>query len=349
VSKRNRLFSFNSHSLLKARVNVVVEDKSKTVGSAPSPFDEHAMPTLEQVRAAASLYVVAESGVRVRFGELWEGEQTVVIFLRHFRASACQDYVRSIASDVNVDILRRAGLKIVLLGIGSHTFITPYRNVTGTRLPIFTDPSCSLHRALGMTLKTTYPGPDSERGHYVTYGTLGSIRRTLTDVITRKLPVFERGGDITQLGGEFIFGPGMACAFAHRMKHTRAHRSILDLAATAAAGSPKPPLSTGTSNGIVIDIKKHALQRLSHASAVEDEEAWMAQRRASLARLKKKRRSRRTGERVPGQGRWTDGEGETFEEFKGRLTVFEEDGDGEREEGIDRDAGKMFDLKLEFH
>ena len=45
-----------------------------------------------------------------------------------FRASACQDYVRSLASEVDIDALERAGLKFVIVGMGSHALIGPYRS-----------------------------------------------------------------------------------------------------------------------------------------------------------------------------------------------------------------------------
>jgi hypothetical protein len=48
------------------------------------PFDEHALPTEAQLSAAASLSIIAESGVRVEFGDLWRTQKAVVLFIRHF-------------------------------------------------------------------------------------------------------------------------------------------------------------------------------------------------------------------------------------------------------------------------
>ncbi|EJD06876.1 uncharacterized protein FOMMEDRAFT_41408, partial [Fomitiporia mediterranea MF3/22] len=193
-------------------------------------FDEFALPTAKQLLLASSLSVISESGVRVRFGDVWEKDRTVVIFIRHFRASACQDYIRSIASEVDVEALEKAGLKIVIVGMGSPTLITPYRELTGTTFPIFTDPTLSVYRALGMNLRSTDRGSAAERGHYIASrgGALGSLKRTLQGA--KRLPLFERGGDTTQLGGEFILGPGAStCVYAHRMRTTRAHAPILDV------------------------------------------------------------------------------------------------------------------------
>ncbi|KAI0289318.1 hypothetical protein B0F90DRAFT_858555 [Multifurca ochricompacta] len=47
------------------------------------------------------------------------------------------------------------------------------------------------------------------------------------------MPVWERGGDATQLGGEFVLGPGMSCTYAHRMQTTTGHAPILDVLAAA--------------------------------------------------------------------------------------------------------------------
>ena len=52
---------------------------------AKQAFEEYGTPSIQQVYAAAARHVVAESGVRVRFGELIENGRCIVIFIRHFR------------------------------------------------------------------------------------------------------------------------------------------------------------------------------------------------------------------------------------------------------------------------
>ena len=47
-------------------------------------FDEHAGLTKDQIQKAASLTVIAQSGIRVQFGELFKDRKTIVIFIRHF-------------------------------------------------------------------------------------------------------------------------------------------------------------------------------------------------------------------------------------------------------------------------
>ena len=78
------------------------------------------------------------------------------------------------------------------------------------RLPfeVYTDPQHRIYNALGMTLRSSDPGPDSQKGGYVRHGTVGGITMVVLNAIKVKMPVWEKGGDIEQLGGEFVLGPG---------------------------------------------------------------------------------------------------------------------------------------------
>ncbi len=73
---------------------------------------------------------------------------------------------------------------------------------------MFTDPSLRLHAALGMTLRTNDPGPDSEKGDYCKHGPIGGLAMVVRNALRVGMPVWEKGGDASQLGGEFVLGPG---------------------------------------------------------------------------------------------------------------------------------------------
>ena len=89
-----------------------------------------------------------------------------------------------------------------------------------------------------------------------------------------------------------------------------AHAPILDVVAT-----------TGIRTKGITDSKVDK-RPVSHAS-VHDEEAWMARRRHSLARMRRKRQSRRAGLRNgPGAG-WA-GAGDDMSEVRDRCTAIEE-------------------------
>lgn len=88
--QRTRFLSFSSRSNAKAKQERNSVPKTTQDFSAPermtvSTFHEHVCPTPDQLHRAASTLVLAENGVRVRFGDLWERTKTTVIFVRHFR------------------------------------------------------------------------------------------------------------------------------------------------------------------------------------------------------------------------------------------------------------------------
>jgi hypothetical protein len=73
---------------------------------------------------------------------------------------------------------------------------------------MYTDPSARLYSALGMTLRTLDPGPESKRGKYVKHGVMSGIARVVMNALKVGMPVWEKGGEVSQLGGEFVLGPG---------------------------------------------------------------------------------------------------------------------------------------------
>ena len=83
-----------------------------------------------------------------------------------------------------------------------------HADIFRTPIPMYTDPTLRLYAALGMTLRTNDPGPDSEKGEYVRHGVIGGIAMVVRNALRVAMPVWERGGDATQLGGEFVIGPG---------------------------------------------------------------------------------------------------------------------------------------------
>jgi len=44
-----------------------------------------------------------------------------------------------------------------------------------------------------------------------------------------KMPIATNAGNLSQLGGEFVLGPGLSCSFVARMSTTRAHTPIRDV------------------------------------------------------------------------------------------------------------------------
>jgi hypothetical protein len=130
----------------------------------------------------------------------------------------------SINSSVQIDMLDHKGLNLVVIGNGSFSMIKSYRStfklysyvqlthkyaeIFKSPYKVYTDPSMHVYSALGMTMRTTDAGPSNECGEYVKRGLVGGIAMVVKNALKSRLPVWEKGGDIKQLGGEFVLGPG---------------------------------------------------------------------------------------------------------------------------------------------
>ena len=142
-------------------------------------------------------------------------------------------------------------------------------------------PGQALYRALGMghsrssAHKTRPTTEGSATGSYVRHGAVSGLAMVVRHALRVAMPVWERGGDAAQLGGEFVLGPGyvpkppcifpflmiprLSCTYAHRMQSSAGHAPIVDVLAAAgvrparknAGGGPvAPPPSASASAAI---------------------------------------------------------------------------------------------------
>ncbi|PPQ64609.1 hypothetical protein CVT26_002007 [Gymnopilus dilepis] len=231
------------------------------------PAKEWALPTVQQLAHAAYLPVTCEDGSQVSFGSLFDKTRTIVVFIRHFWCPLCQDYMSSLKSivkpemlsawpegDENGGDLKSRLVSFVVIGNGAPGMIHKYRQIFGLPFKVYTDPSLAIYQALGM-------GRDGRRGQhqhrassvdlstgcncksYVKHGLVGGLAMVVGRAIKVGMPVWENGGDVDQLGGEFIFGPGLKCSYAHRMQTPKGHAPIEDVLSAAGIdvnATPKP-------------------------------------------------------------------------------------------------------------
>ena len=121
-------------------------------------------------------------------------------------------------------------VRFVVISNGSHGMITKYKQIFGLSFKVYTDPSLALYQALGMgrdsdvklhrNQQTHKHGISvgssiseknsdiSKPGEYVKHSLMGGIAMVVMRAFKVGMPVWEKGGDINQLGGEFVFGPG---------------------------------------------------------------------------------------------------------------------------------------------
>ncbi|KAF8307355.1 hypothetical protein DL93DRAFT_2064888 [Clavulina sp. PMI_390] len=190
-------------------------------------FKENDDLSTADVYRAAQLEVFDVEGNAVRFGSLFEDSMTIVCFIRHFWCPLCQDYMQSVVDNAPKEALDRAGIKLVIIGCGSPSLAKAYKEkVFNSPHDIYVDPTRTLYRALGMTRRTNDGGRDEEKGEYIVHGPISGIGFVVRNAL--KMPI-GKAGDIKQLGGEFLFGPGIRADYCHRMPTTRGHTSIREL------------------------------------------------------------------------------------------------------------------------
>ena len=218
--------------------------------------------------------------------------------------------------------------------------------------PIYTDPSLRLHRALGMTLRASptnspstpnfphippppttahstppsapsFPFSSSDshaKQNYVKHGLMGGFAMVVRHALRVGMPVWERGGDAAQLGGEFVLGPGcvlltrsvvlrvpflmyicssrcsyhrLTCMYAHRMRTRRGHEPILTVLSAAGVSLPHWHAASSAISATSTSTSSSASTTRNHVVLDEQEARWMAARRRSLARMRSRKAKRR--------------------------------------------------------
>ncbi|KIK62275.1 hypothetical protein GYMLUDRAFT_42215 [Collybiopsis luxurians FD-317 M1] len=183
----------------------------------------------DTLNKAFSLEVTDVTGKKVNFGSLFKEKTIIVVFIRHFFCGNCQLYVSHLNSECQqlASSMQEGNTDIIVVGCGQWEPIEKYSELTGfPSSRIFADPDLNVFHALGMNIRTLARTPTGKkRASYLTDGIIKTtILSTWRAFMSPKL--LGKQGNVAQLGGEFIFGPGNQCTFAHRMQHTEDHVEI---------------------------------------------------------------------------------------------------------------------------
>jgi len=140
----------------------------------------------------------------------------------------CQGYVKQLGQ-LSPEVLEMAGASVVVMFVKGkyiNVFFIEFLDQTEANLvnssfpgTVYADPSRELFKALGMTIESLKRTPEGEKPKsYVG----GLIAVSLRSIIGIRNPMhIGKQGNFSQLGGEFVIGPGRTCTFAHRMLHTQ--------------------------------------------------------------------------------------------------------------------------------
>ncbi|KAJ7496858.1 AhpC/TSA antioxidant enzyme-domain-containing protein [Mycena latifolia] len=187
------------------------------------------LPEVSVLEKASECEVEDVAGAKTTFGSIFAQQKTVVVFIRHFFCGICQGYVEQLAS-VPAGALESAGTKIAVIGCGRWQAIRNYAEITGFQGAIYADPTLNLYRTLGMDIKTLAKTPSGQKKpSYITTSSLANIWMSLKTGPFRYPSLIGKQGNMAQIGGDFVLGPGNQCTFAHRMQHTEDHIEVADL------------------------------------------------------------------------------------------------------------------------
>ncbi|KAF8194092.1 AhpC/TSA antioxidant enzyme-domain-containing protein [Pholiota molesta] len=201
---------------------------------APTP----AIPDAETLSKAAELEVYDVKGEKVKFGELIKDRKTVVVFIRHFFCGSCQAFVQQLGS-VSSDSLAKADTQIVIIGCGEWNPISAYVEMTNYTGPIYADPTRELYHTLGMDIENLEVTPKGEtKRSYLILSRFANTMKSIWNGPIKNAALIGKQGNISQLGGDFIFGPGNTCSLASCMRHTEDHMEVADLMKEAGVSYP---------------------------------------------------------------------------------------------------------------
>jgi len=152
---------------------------------------------------------------------------------------ACKLYMEDVAK-VRKEAVETAGARMIFVGCGEPSFIKSYREDTGFQGAGYADPTRVIYQHLGFVSNLQLgPGGDKRKTYlqkqnrYITI--LAGVKSALTTPIDSALG---KSGNVSQLGGELVLGPGNICTFAHRMEHTGDHADIADVMQAAGVAYP---------------------------------------------------------------------------------------------------------------
>ncbi|KAG8920111.1 hypothetical protein FRC02_001152 [Tulasnella sp. 418] len=253
-------------------------------GRVKRAFKGSKLLNMREMYDASNINVYDRNGDPVRFGSLFQDQTTIVIFIRHFWCHMDQDYMQSISTHADSELIRRGGRRLVVIGCGSPAMIKPYCRMFRFPFEMYTDPSRRLYSALGMTLRTLRMGPSSEKGEYIKHGFVSGTAKAVKNNV-KNMPLhilLKKGGHLGQLGGEFVLGPGLQCDYAHRMHTPRSHASIREVIAAS---------------GLSLNDIPQESQSVTMADSEKDQ--WIRDREAELREIWERRCLRRWNIDIP--------------------------------------------------
>jgi len=186
-------------------------------------------PPADKWHQAAELPILDSDGNMRPFKSLFSGpdaigDRQLVVFVRHFFCGACQAYLRALSRGISLQQYFRLATptSITIIGLGDPRLIPDYRRRTGCPFPIYTDPTRTLYKILGMTWTLNMGQRVSYMGNMTEIEWLGGQFKQFRE--TENGLKFKAGNPLW-IGGEFLVENGEV-KWCRRMRNYRGHSDI---------------------------------------------------------------------------------------------------------------------------
>jgi len=198
----------------------------------------YTLPSPSQLKIAGKMPVLDSKGRSHSLRRIYTNDsgavaRNLVIFIRHFACTVCQQYVRHLAAALPP--LQLAGLspptRITIIGCGDASIIERYKRDVPCPFDLYTDPTAKLYAQLGMIRNL---GMGKEAPEYLDGKSMMKLSLDgFLNVLKQPQNAFKMG-DWSQIGGEFLFvrdegSREWKCTWAHRMRTTRDHAEVAEL------------------------------------------------------------------------------------------------------------------------
>jgi len=132
------------------------------------------------IKELGQLTVLDNQQKSIVLASLWKNQKTVLIFVRHFGWLICRRQVADIQE--NLDTFNNINVRVVVIGNGQPNFIDGFRNDTGYKGDLFTDPSLKTYELLNfkksvgslLGVKTFKSALDALKSGYLQKGIQGN-------------------------------------------------------------------------------------------------------------------------------------------------------------------------------
>ncbi|KAF8481544.1 hypothetical protein DFH94DRAFT_628877, partial [Russula ochroleuca] len=137
---------------------------------------------------------------------------------------------------VREDALKEAPAKMALVGCGDWGLIETYKKDTEFKGEIYANPDRKLYDSLGLISNLQTTPKDEEKRSYLKRGFLNNTLWSIWRGPFKNPSHIGKQGNISQLGGDFILGPGMH--FHSPDRHTSLSMVVSELMKAAGVAYP---------------------------------------------------------------------------------------------------------------